>query len=111
VSPAPEDADRLIRHPIRDLSRLELRHRALGSSELMADVAHPRGAPAEEARRVDLERHVSEREGDRLVADDRSPKLLAMHGVVERELIRGAGDADSLGSDGWTGELEGAQLR
>src|SRR5207237_7186499 len=90
---------------------LQLAHRPLGVLERAAVAAHPRRAPHEQARRVDLELHVRKREGDRLVLDDLAAELLALLGVLEREFVRGAGDAESLGADGRAGRLEGLHRR
>src|SRR5437588_540787 len=69
VAVAAEDLDRTLGHPHRDLARLELRHRALGVFEGMAVAPHPRRAPHEQARGVDLELHARERSRDRLGPD------------------------------------------
>src|SRR5258708_2419290 len=109
VAPASADADRLVGHPVGDLAGLELGHRTLRLVELLRVASHPRRAPAEHAGRLDLGGHVSEQEGDRLVADDRAAELDTGGRVVERVLIRGAGDADCLGADCRARELQGAQ--
>src|SRR4051794_28065169 len=99
VAVAPEDLDRPLSRPDRDLAGLELAHRALGGLELAAGAAHPRRAPDQQTGGVDLHPHVGERECDRLVLDDRAPELLALLRVGERVLVRGAGDADGLRAD------------
>src|SRR3954449_6636008 len=75
VAVAAEDLDRALGAPHRDLAGLELAHRALGVRERAAGPAHPRRAPDEQARGVDLHLHVGERERDRLVLDYRAPEL------------------------------------
>src|SRR5687768_15103476 len=75
VAVAAEDLDRALGGPDRDLPGLELGHRALGVLEGLAVAGHPGGAPDEQARGVDLELHVGEREGDRLVHRDRAAEL------------------------------------
>src|SRR4051794_1408419 len=107
VAVAAEDLHGPLGGPDGDLAGLELAHRALGVLELVAVAAHPRGAPDEQAGGVDLELHVGEHEGDRLVLDDLLAELLALLGVVERELVGGAGDAERLGADGRPAGLEG----
>src|SRR3954452_4779321 len=107
VAVAAEDLHGALGGPHGDLAGLELAHRALGVLELVAVAAHPRGAPDEQAGSVDLELHVGEREGDRLVLDDLLAELLALLGVVERELVGGAGDAQRLRADRWAAGLEG----
>src|SRR4029453_8744120 len=66
--------------------------------------------PIHDARQtssVDLELHVGQREGDRLVLDDLLAELLALARVVERVLVGGAGDAERLRADRRAGGLEG----
>src|SRR5439155_18421362 len=76
--PVPaEDLDCPLGRPHCHLAGLQLRHRALGVVEVLAGAAHPRGAPDEQTGGVDLELHVGEREGDRLVLDDRTAELRA----------------------------------
>src|SRR5258708_15146982 len=45
VTPAAEDADRLVGGPVADLARLELGHRSLRAVEGRAGPTHPRRAP------------------------------------------------------------------
>src|SRR4051794_20567721 len=106
VPVAAEDLDRALGRPDCDLARLELRHRALGVVEVLASATHPGGAPDEEAGGVDLHLHVGEGERDRLVLDDRAAELLALLGVVQRVLVRGARDADGLRADRRARNLE-----
>src|SRR5215208_6166000 len=87
VAVAAEDLDRPLGRPDGDLPRLQLRHRALGRVEVLARATHPRGAPHEQARGVDLHLHVGQCEPDRLVLDDRPPELAALLRVVERVLV------------------------
>src|SRR5690348_1816630 len=47
VAVAAEDLDRALGHPDRDLTRLELRHRALRGLEVLSRAAHP-GSPVHE---------------------------------------------------------------
>src|SRR4051812_47726358 len=107
VAVAAEDLHRPLGGPHGDLAGLQLAHRPLGVLELVAVAAHPRGAPDQQAGGVDLELHVREHEGDRLVFDDLLAELLALLGVVERELVGGAGDAQRLGADRRAAGLEG----
>src|SRR4051812_35385635 len=107
VAVAAEDLDRTLRGPDGHLARLQLRHRALGVVEGLAGAAHPRGAPHEQPRGVDLELHVRERERDRLVLDDRPAELRALLGVVERVLVRRACDAERLRAPRRAARLEG----
>src|SRR3954468_16722911 len=111
VAVAAEDLHGPLGGPDGDLAGLELAHRALGVLELVAVAAHPRSAPDEQAGGIDLELHVGQREGDRLVLDDLLAELLALLGVVERELVGGAGDAERLGADRRPAGLEGLHGR
>src|SRR5260370_21862961 len=63
------DLDRLLRDLDRDLSVLQLRHRALILLELAATATFPQRSPDERPRGLDLGRHVREHERDRLVLD------------------------------------------
>src|SRR4051812_9273742 len=108
VAVAAEDVHRALGRPQRHLAGLELAHRALGVVERLVVAAHPRGPPHEQASGVDLELHVGQRERDRLVLDDRLAELDAVARVLERVLVRGAGDAERLGADGRAAELERA---
>src|SRR5262249_9426604 len=74
--------------------------------ELAARAAQPGRAPHEQPGRVDLQRHVGQRERDRLVLDDRPAELRALLGVLERVLVGRAGDADGLGADARARRLE-----
>ena len=64
------------------------------SVERIALVEQPRGLPREQPRRLDLRGHVRDQEVDALVHRDRLPELDALARVVDRELVRGPGDAD-----------------
>src|SRR5579871_1525316 len=70
VSGAAEDLHRLLGHRDRDLSGLQLRHRALPRGEGALVAAHPRGPPDQHPGAVDLGAHVREGERDRLVLRD-----------------------------------------
>src|SRR3954470_4540245 len=111
VADAPEDLYRALGRPHRDLAGLELGHRALGVGELVALLAHPRRAPDEQPRGIDLHLHVGEREGDGLVLDDRLAELHALLRILERVLVGRAGDADRLRADGRPAGLEGLHRR
>ena len=100
VAVAAEDLDGLVGDPDGVLARVELRHRAFSGFEALAGAGHPAGSPHEQPGRVGAHLHVGQREGDRLVLDDRSAELLAVLGVVERVLVGGAGDADGLCAHG-----------
>ena len=58
-----------------------------------------RGLEREQARRVDLDRHVGELPLNRLIARDRRSERFAIGGVLERSLERGASDPDRLRGD------------
>src|SRR4051794_13977198 len=106
VAVAAEDLDRPLGRPDRDLARLQLRHRALRIGEPVLVAAHPGGSPDEQSGGVDLGLHVGEREGDRLVLDDRLAELGPLLGVVEGVLVGRAGDAERLGADHRAARLE-----
>src|SRR5215213_9507224 len=105
VAVAAEDLDRFLRHPHGDLAGLVLAHRALGVA-VAAVAGQPRGAPDEQAARIDLGDHVRQLERDRLVQDDRPAERPPLLGVVEGELVGRPGDAERLGAHGRTGRLE-----
>src|SRR5215211_9496323 len=111
VAVATEDLNGLLGDPHRDLARLELAHRAFAVLEPLLRRAHPRRPPYEQARGVDLHLHVGELEGDALVLDDLAAERFALLGVVEGELVGGAGDAESLRADDRPGRLERAHRR
>src|ERR1700694_1413105 len=94
VAVAAEHLDGVGRHLHGNVRREALGHRAFRALERPALRRHPSGTPDEQARGVDLHRHVGELEADRLVLPEGLAELLAVLGVLERELIRGAGDAD-----------------
>src|SRR5579859_7189869 len=89
-----------------DVGREALGHRALGAVERPALGRHPAGTPDEQPRGVDLHGHVGQLETDRLVLPQRLAELLAVLGVVERELIRGARDAQRARADARARGLE-----
>ena len=111
VAVATEDLDGLLGDPDRDLARLELAHRALAVLELLLRRAHPRRPPHEQPGGVDLHLHVGELERDALVLDDLAAERLALLGVFEGELVRGAGDAERLRAHDRPGRLERAHRR
>src|SRR3954451_17087563 len=105
VAVAAADLDRVLGDAHGDLRGLVLAHRAF--AVLVAAVAgQPGGPPDQEARGVDLDGHVRQLEGDRLVHDDRPPEGLALLGVLQRVLVRGTGDAEGLGANRGAGGLE-----
>src|SRR5262245_3339094 len=71
-----------------------------------AVVDHPRRLPAEEARRLDLRRHVGDDEVDALVHRDRHAELDAFLRVLRRVLERGARDADRADRSAGSREVE-----
>src|SRR6266700_485022 len=109
VAVTPADLDRLLGDLARHLAGLELCHRSLGLLELAAAAAFPQRPPDEGSGRLDLSRHVGEHESDRLVLDQRAAELLALLGVLQRELERSAGDAEGLRAHDRPGELERLQ--
>src|SRR5664280_1626971 len=106
VAVAAEDLDRALGHPHRDLARLELAHRSLGVLKAHTRAAHPRGAPDEQTRRVDLHLHPCERERDGLVLDDLAPELLTLLGIRQRILIGSTRDPERLRTNGGTRGLK-----
>ena len=72
---------------------------------------HPRGAPGQQPRRVELGGDVGERERDALLVEDRLAERLALGRVVARELERRARDAERLGGDHRPRLLERAERR
>ena len=72
----------------------------------MPVAAHPRGAPHEQPRRVELRLHARQRERHGLVLDDLAPELLALLGVVEGVLVGRAADPQGLRRDGRARGLE-----
>src|SRR5262245_42021057 len=111
VAVAAEHLDSLLGDPARDLTRLELAHRALAVLEPLLRRAHPRRPPHEQACGVDLHLHVGELERDALVLDDLATERLALLCVVERELVGGPGDAECLRADDRSRRLERAHRR
>src|SRR4051794_18474430 len=111
VAVAAEDLDRPLGHPNGDLAGFQPRHRALGVFESVAVAAHPGGAPDQQPGGVDLELHVRQVEGDRLVLDDLPTELFALFGVLERVLVGRPGDPERLRADGRAARLEGLHRR
>src|SRR5690242_2142034 len=111
VAVAAEDLDRLLGGPYRDLTGLELAHRALAGLERLAVARHPARAPHEHARRVDLHAHVGELERDPLLLDDRRAERDARLRVVERVLVGRARDAERLRADQRAAGFERAHRR
>src|SRR5436190_18982801 len=98
VAVAAEDLDRLGRLAPRDLGRVELRLRPLLRVR-QALPAAPRRAVDEEARCVDLRRHVGELPLDRLEVGDSLPELAPLEGVLPRDVVRRLRDPDRLSGD------------
>src|SRR6266542_684260 len=93
-------------------------HRDVGGEGLRVGAEQPgvlarvecrAGAPDEEARRLDVHRHVGELEADALAAEDWAAERLALARVLRRVLERGAGNADGAGGDLRPGGLEEVQ--
>src|SRR4029453_19008772 len=98
VAVAAEDLDRLAGGPARRLRGEELGLGALlGVREPL--LLAPRGPVDEQARRIDLGRHVRELPLDGLELGDRLAKLLPLEGVVAREGERGLRDPERLRAD------------
>src|SRR5712691_11796132 len=110
VAVAAADLDRLLGDLDRDLTGLQLRHRALGLLALTTAAALPQRPPDARPRGLDLGRHVGEHERDRLVLDQRPAELLALLRVLERELERRASDAERLRTHDRSRQLERLQL-
>ena len=72
-------------------------------------LASPGGFPDQQPDGFDLGGHVGQLEGDRLVAGDRFAERVALQRVLERVLVRGAGDAQRTGADARAGRLERLQ--
>jgi hypothetical protein len=79
------DLDRRERRAVRGLRREELRHRSL-LRERQALLLHPRGPQREQARRVELHRHVGELPLNGFELGDRLAELLAVADVLLRRL-------------------------
>ena len=91
---APVDLQRCVRGPVREQSRVELRHRRL-ARERASLVLQPRRLVDERAARLDLGRHVGERELHRLELRDRLAELLALLRVRVREVVRALREPDA----------------
>src|ERR687896_1875586 len=96
VAVAAVDAERVLDDLLAGLRREQLRHAGL-EVRALAGVLHPRRLEREQARRLDLGRHVGELELDRLVLGDRLAERLALLAVAQRQLERALGYADSAG--------------
>src|SRR2546430_11629701 len=103
---AAADLDRLLGDLDRDLAGLQLGHRALSLGELASVPPFPQRPPDQGPSGLDLGRHIGQHEGDRLVLDQSATELLALLGVLQGELERGACDAQRLGPDDRPRELE-----
>ena len=93
VAVAAEDAHRLERHLLAGLGGEQLRHAGLEVAALAA-VLHGGRPAGEEARRLDLGRHVGELQLDRLVLADRLAEGRPLLRVADRVLEGGLRDAD-----------------
>src|ERR1051325_9031513 len=117
VAVAAVDLHGLDGGPLRELRRVELRHRGF-LRERLARVLEPRGAVDEEAGRVDARGHVGELPLDGLVRADGPSELLALLRVRDHHHEGGArdahvlrADADAAGVERLHGELEAVALR
>src|SRR6202162_3372214 len=97
VPVSAEDLYRIRRHFHRDVAREAFGHRTFGAAEWHALRRHPTRPPDEQARGVDLHRHVGELETDRFVLPKGLSKLFTVLRVVERELVGRARDAEGAG--------------
>src|SRR6476646_6102382 len=105
VAVAAVDAEALLDALLAGLRGEQLRHPGLEVGAL-ASVLHPRRLAGQQARRLDLGRHVGELELDRLVLGDRLAEGLALLAVAEGQLERPLGDADAAGGDVDAADLE-----
>src|SRR5207249_5583696 len=108
VTVAAEDLHALAPGLHRDVAREELRFSRL-EDEGLAAVLERRRLPGEQARGVDLRRHVRELPLDRLVLGDLLTERLALLRVRERVLEARPRDADSLCGDPDASAIECAQ--
>src|SRR5688572_18547516 len=92
VAVAAVDAERVLDDLLAGLRGEQLGHAGLEVGALPR-VLHPRGLEREQARGLDLRRHVGELELDRLVVRDLAPEGLALLAVAQRELQRALSDA------------------
>src|SRR6266542_5078489 len=98
IAVAAEDLHAFARGAHRDVAREQLRLRGR-EDVVLAAVFQRGGAPHQQARRVDLRRHVGELPLDRLELDDLLAEGLALFRVCERVLKARARDADGLRRD------------
>src|SRR6266498_5838168 len=105
VAVAAENLDGVGRDLHADVGREPLRIAGL-QRRAHALIDHPRGLPAEQARRLDLGRHVGDQEVDSLVHGDRHPELDALLRVLRRILEGRASDADGADGSGGAREVE-----
>src|SRR3954451_3125264 len=92
--------------PHRDVARLELAHRALPAGHRDAVAPHPRRAPDEQARRLDLGRDVGEHLLHVLLLEQRAVRAGAPVEPVERPLVRRPRDAQRARADHRARDLE-----
>src|SRR3954452_6406260 len=102
------DLQRPVRRAVRELTRVELRHRS-GLAEIAALILLPRGFPDEVARRLDLGRHVDELLLYRLELRDGLAELLALLRVRVREVVRALREPDTHRGDGDAAAVEDLQ--
>src|SRR5258705_3904841 len=98
VTIAPEELNRLCRHPHRRLRREHLGHAGV-QSDVLAGILAGRRAVRQCPRRFDPRRHIGQLELHRLDLLDRLAELAALGAVLERQLERLARDPDPLGPD------------
>src|SRR5919197_4913837 len=91
---AAVDLQGVVRDPVGELAREELRHRRrlpVGTTLVL----EPRSLVDEPARGLDLRRHVHELELDRLEGGDRLPELPPLARVRGRELVGALGEPEA----------------
>src|SRR5207302_8825866 len=93
VAVAAVDLERPVRDAVRQLARVELRHRGF-LRERAALVLEPRRLVDEIAPRLDLRGHVRESELDGLELDDRLAELASLLRVALGEVVRALREAD-----------------
>src|SRR5262245_18290923 len=93
VAEAAVDLERGVRDAVRELARVELRHRGL-SGERASLILEPRSLVDEGAPGLDLRRHVAEPEADRRECGDRLAELLALPCVRECDVVGALGEPD-----------------
>src|SRR3954452_18517038 len=96
VAVAAVDPEGLLDALLARLRGEQLRHPSLQVGAL-AGVLHPGRLAGEQARGLDLGRHVGELELDRLMLGDRLAEGLSLLAVAEGELQGALGDADAAG--------------